>query len=203
MHRSYAHERDAQIETNERLEFLGDAALNYLVAEALFERYPELAEGELTRARARLVNRESLARAARSLGIGNAVQLGKGATISGGRQRDSILADTFEAILGAVLLDGGLDACRRLVGRVLTSSQIVEPRALAEKDPKSRLQEHTQRRFKAAPVYRLVSEDAVSGGFVVEVWVQDALVAQGTGASRTLAETEAARAALRSYDTQK
>jgi ribonuclease-3 len=151
--------RSAGSRNNERLEFLGDALVNLIVAEALYQRWPRADEGDLTRARAALVREASLAGLARSLELGDLLELGPGELKSGGFRRDSILADAFEALVAAVYLDAGFEAVRE---RVLSwyGPMLAElPKGGAEKDPKTRLQEWLQARQLPLPEYRLVSSD--------------------------------------------
>ena len=189
--------------SNERLEFLGDAILGFLVAEHLFRSRPDAPEGELTRLRARVVRRESLAAAARRLGVGDALRLGAGELKTGGRDRDSILADAFEAIVGALYLDSNLATCR---GRVLAMlGDRIETAAADDggKDAKTRLQELLQGQGRPLPAYRIVE---VSGSdhrrmFTVGCRVEGvAGEAVGTGSSRRRAEQEAAARAMAALD---
>lgn len=148
--------RSAGSPHNERLEFLGDALVNLVVAEALYERWPKADEGTLTRARASLVRESSLAEIARTLGLGDRLELGPGEMKSGGHRRDSILADAVEAIVGAIHLDAGFEACRAAVLPWFEPGLAELPTGKAEKDPKTRLQEWLQARQRARPAYRLV-----------------------------------------------
>lgn len=185
---------------NERLEFLGDAILNMLIAEALFRRFPDNREGELTRMRANLVKGETLAVVARELGLGEALRLGSAELKSGGWRRDSILADALEAMIGAIYLDAGLDACRE---RVLTwfGSRLerVSPGDL-NKDPKSRLQELLQARGQALPVYTLLATHGEEHSKQFEMVCRVPSIAgcefRGQASSRRHAEQAAAQAAL-------
>jgi ribonuclease-3 len=184
---------------NERLEFVGDAVLNCVVGVTLFERFPTLPEGDLSRVRAGLVNQESLARVARRLGLGDDIRLGEGELRSGGTDRSSILADAMEAVFGAVFLDGGFDAARRVIttcyAEVLAQA---DPAALG-KDAKTRLQEWLQARKMAVPDYVVASTsgEAHAQWFKVECHVPAlSIVAMGDGASRRAAEQEAAQVAL-------
>jgi ribonuclease-3 len=183
---------------NERLEFIGDAVLNCVIALALFERHPQLPEGDLSRARANLVNRDTLAQLARGLGLGAELRLGDGESKSGGADRASILADALEAVIGAVFVDGGFAAARGVVEDVYADAlRDADPSALS-KDPKTRLQEWLQGRKLAVPEYAVVATagEAHSQQFTVacRIPVLD-IVTQGTGSSRRIAEQEAAAAA--------
>jgi ribonuclease-3 len=148
--------RSAQSRHNERLEFLGDAVLGFLIAEALWQRFPEATEGELTRLRAQLVNRESLARVAQALELGQYLRLGEGELRSGGHARESILADAVEAVLAALYLDGGLELTRRVVGELLGGRLATLSPATQAKDAKTRLQEYLQARRLPLPSYEVV-----------------------------------------------
>jgi ribonuclease-3 len=191
--------RSAAASNNERLEYLGDAVLGLFVADALFQRFPDADEGQLTRARASLVNRASLARIARRITLGDFLKLGEGELRSGGWRRDSILANALEAVVGAVYLDGGIGACERMLAAWFQSElDEVQPDALS-KDPKTRLQEWLQGRGAALPVYEtsLVEGDSHNQVFTVECRA-DGLdePAIATGTSRRRAEQAAAAAAL-------
>jgi ribonuclease-3 len=183
----------------ERLEFLGDSVLNLVISTALYDRYPGLAEGELTRLRASLVNKPSLAALARTLDVGSCLLLGEGELKSGGFDRDSILADALEALFGAVYRDGGIEAARRVILALYDPILArLDPRAVP-KDPKTRLQEHLQKNSLPTPVYQVVkvSGEAHHQHFVVECHVSglDAPL-RGEGNSRRAAEQEAAAAVL-------
>ncbi len=188
---------------NERLEFLGDAVLGYAIAEALYTDQPELAEDALTLIRAALVRKETLAEVAQGLGLGEFLSLGSGERKSGGRQRASILADTLEAIIGAVNLDGGVQAARSLVLR-LFAQRLAEAGAQgASKDPKTRLQELLQGRALALPVYEVVAAlgSEHKRTFTVSCQVEDlALTTTGRGSSRRAAEKNAAQAMIEAVE---
>jgi ribonuclease-3 len=188
---------------NERLEFLGDAVLNCLVADILYRRFPQADEGELSRLRATLVNGEALAMLAAGIGLGEEVRLGPGELRSGGFRRPSILADAFEALIGAVYLDGGLDAARDVVGRVIAGRVASLPDAAELKDPKTRLQEFLQARGLPLPVYSVeqVRGDAHLQTFEVRCDVAAlSLSAHGTELSRRRAEQQAADEILKQID---
>ncbi|MDT8388023.1 MAG: ribonuclease III [Thiogranum sp.] len=193
--------RSAASLNNERMEFLGDAVLGYLIAAGLFERFPEATEGQLSRLRAMLVKRDTLASVARNLKLGDYLRLGSGELKSGGFRRDSILADALEAILGAIVLDNGgsLDACDACVQR-LFAERIEKLSPVDElKDPKTRLQEYLQSRRLELPVYKVleISGDAHDQSFVVECRVAGVEApVRGAGSSRRRAEQVAAEAAL-------
>jgi len=184
---------------NERLEFLGDGALNFFIAAELYQRKPHFREGELSRLRASLVRGETLADIARRLELGDFLILGSGELKSGGFRRDSILADALEAIIGAIYLDGGFDACRDCVRRLFDQLLDDLPDAQQLKDPKTRLQEYLQGRGLALPDYQLLatSGKAHEQQFRVECRVTElALSAQATASSRRKAEQSAAAALL-------
>jgi ribonuclease-3 len=183
---------------NERLEFLGDAVLNCVIASLLFERFQGLPEGHLSRLRASLVNQDSLSELAQALDLGTHLKLGEGELRSGGFRRPSILADALEAILGAVYLDGGFEAAAALVGRLFEARlQAIDPRTLG-KDPKTLLQEHLQGRRLALPRYSVlnIEGEAHDQHFHVECLIPELSIrALGDGPSRRAAEQSAARAA--------
>lgn len=184
----------------ERLEFLGDSILNFIVAEALYERFPDASEGVLSRLRADLVCKETLAQVSRKLSIGSHVVLGGGELKSGGFNRDSILADSFEAIVGAVYKDGGLTEVRRFVTCHLSEELESANPSAVNKDPKSKLQEFLQKRSLDLPGYSVigVSGEPHCQRFVVECIVQAIPESfQGEGTSRRSAEQEAAEKAYR------
>jgi len=192
-HRSFG------VSNNERLEFVGDAVLNCVVAASLYQRFPALAEGDLSRARAALVNQDMLARVARGAGLGNEIRLGEGEHKTGGAARPSILADALEAVFGAVFIDGGYDAARAVIqacyGDVLARA---DPASLG-KDPKTRLQEYLQARRMSVPAYVVVSTTGEAHAQVFDVECRVApmkIVATGRGGSRRAAEQAAAEAAL-------
>ncbi len=184
---------------NERLEFVGDAVLNCVVALSLYERFPTLPEGELSRARAHLVNRETLALVARRLGLGNAIELGEGELRSGGSDRTSILADAMEAVFGAVFLDAGFDAARGAIDAAYADLLREADPATLGKDPKTRLQEWLQSRRLAVPEYAIIGTtgEAHAQRFAVECRMAElSIVVQGSGTSRRAAEQDAALKAL-------
>lgn len=203
VHSSYANEHpEVAPESNERLEFLGDALLDLVMAAELYRRYPQMAEGALTMARSALVRGETLAEMAAGLRLGELLLLGQGEENSGGRERMSNLAAAFESVVGAVFLDRGYPAARDLMLRLF------EPRleGLASgglpRDPKSLLQEVVQRQGKPAPVYRIVEETGPDHArhFVSEVLVEDQVLGRGSGRRKGEAETDAARSALASLE---
>jgi ribonuclease III len=198
VHRSYAHEAGESVH-NEPLEFLGDAVLGFLVAERVVRRRPDLDEGAMTRLRSSLVNTLQLAEEADRAGLGDALLLGRGEEQSGGRRKPTLLADGFEAIVGAMFLDGGMRPVRTLVRR-LFGAQIETAAKPGERtnDPKTELQERVQARGWPLPRYRIVEQRGPDHAreFVIEVVVNGASVGTGTGSSKKRAEQAAARAAL-------
>jgi ribonuclease III len=180
---------------NERLEFLGDAVLGSAISELLYQGYPELPEGKLSRIRAELIREESLARVARELGIGEYLQLDESTTRNEGAERPSILADALEAIYGAVFLDTGYAAARDVIARTFgTALSQLDPAAV-EKDAKTRLQEFLHAKRRSTPLYRVVATSGAKQSllFEVECVVEDLkLVASGSGSSRQRAEQQAA-----------
>lgn len=179
----------------ERLEFLGDSILSFIVADVLYDRFPQLSEGDLTRLRATLVRRETLARLARELDLGDCLDLGSGELKSGGFDRDSILADALEAVFGAIYKDGGIEAVRNVVLRRYQSIlDNIDPNSIL-KDPKTRLQEYLQRKSLATPIYTVleVSGEPHQQRFVVDCSVPGlAEAVRGEGTSRRYAEQAAA-----------
>ena len=191
---------------NERLEFLGDSLLNCAVATLLYERFPRLPEGDLSRLRAALVNQRSLAEVAADLGLGEKLRLGEGELKSGGFRRPSILADAVEALLGAIFLDAGFEAVRKAVALVLAEKIESAAEKPVDKDPKTALQEHLQGRGLALPRYSVqkTEGEAHEQTFVVECRVDDlGLAATGTGASRRAAEQAAAGDVLGQLEKKK
>jgi ribonuclease III len=198
-HRSYLNENpDLPYLDNERLEFLGDAILDFVAAEFLYQRFPEMSEGDLTSLRAALVKGETLARFAADLGMPPHLLMSRGEDAAGGRARVPLLAGAFEAIIGALYLDQGQDAARRLVLRFLgpESDHIHQQRL--DRDPKSMLQEMSQGFLQVTPLYRLVETRGPDHAkeFRIEVVLGNRAYGQGTGRSKQIAEQEAAREAL-------
>ncbi|PWC03916.1 ribonuclease III [Agromyces badenianii] len=191
-HRSFAYENGG-IPTNERLEFLGDSILGQAVTVKLFRDHPDLDEGELAKRRASLVSSVALAEVGRSVGIGPFVRLGRGETLTGGADKPSILADTVEAIIGAVYLDAGGDAATEFVLRLVAPLMSDPARFGAAMDPKTSLQEVAARRGAAAPVYTVAeSGPDHNKHFIATVAVGDLVEASGEGSSKKQAEMAAA-----------
>lgn len=197
-HRSYVHEApDDAPESNERLEYLGDAFLGFVVAEHLYGRFPDLPEGRLTALRSGLVRSATLAAVAAELDLGERLYLGHGEETSGGRTRERNLASGFEAVLGAVLLDQGYAKAKRWTLKLFKDRLESLPLGLVD-DFKSLLQEQVQAEGSPPPVYRTVREEGPDHDrdFTVEVVVDGAVAGEGSGPSKQKAEREAARAAL-------
>lgn len=184
---------------NERLEFLGDGALNFIIATQLYLRFPKLAEGDLSRLRAQLVKEVTLSEIAQALNLGDALKLGEGELKSAGWRRPSILADALEAIIGAIYLDGGFEAAQAFVLDLYAQKlETIDPKVI-DKDPKSLLQESLQSRKIAVPEYTVIhtSGEAHAQKFVVECFIQKHNIrTSGEGTSRRLAEQVAAQLAL-------
>jgi ribonuclease-3 len=197
-HPSVAHEQGVPVQTNQRLEFLGDAVLQLILTRELYQNFPAFGEGPLTKARAKLVNRRTLAEQARHLGLGQHLILSRGEELHGGRERLSALADTFEAVLGAIFLDGGFDAAsefilRQFHGAVGTLSVIP-----TLENPKGELQELLQSASAQAPQYHVIAASGPDHDRVFECTVHHNGIelARGQGKSKKAAESEAALAAL-------
>jgi ribonuclease-3 len=203
IHSSYLNEYpDTVTASNERLEFLGDAVLGFVVAEKLYQDYPGLAEGEMTRIRSVLVRRETLAQIASDLKLGNYLYLGKGEEAGGGRQKPANLAGAMEAVIAAIYLDQGLLVARELVLTWLAGElqEVVGQRKGV--DYKSQLQEMIQSEYRSSPSYRTVQATGPDHDklFTVEVMIGDRVLGRGTGKSKKLAEAEAARDALKRFN---
>lgn len=198
--------RSAGAPHNERLEFLGDALVGLIVAEALYLRWPKADEGAMTRARAELVRESSLARIARDMDLGARITLGPGEMKSGGHRRDSILSDALEAVVGAIYLDAGFEACCRAVLPWFEPLVAALPAGGIGKDPKTRLQEWLQGRQRPLPSYELVSESGEEHARTFHVRCllsEPALEAEGSGSSRRAAEQDAATAVLNQLESPK
>lgn len=200
-HSSYANEhRGSGIESNERLEFLGDAVLGLVTADELYRRHPDLPEGDLTRIRAALVCEESLHEVAQSLGLGEYLQLGRGEESGGGRQRPSILADATESVFAAVYLDGGMAEASRIIHRVLLDKEQEEAVEERRRDFKTELQERVQRRSDQVLHYEMIGSSGPDHAKVFEarVTINGVPAGVGSGRSKKEAEQAAARSALQS-----
>lgn len=203
VHSSFINENPAYISGhNERLELLGDAVLGLIIAEELYRSFPDITEGELTRLRATLVRRDTLARIARSISLGDFLYMGKGEETGDGRSKPTNLAGALEAVIGAIYLDQGLAAARDMVARLFVAEWPKLAKPGAGVDYKSRLQEFIQSRFQQTPVYRLIEATGQPHDrtFYVEVTLNNEVLGRGSGKSKKLAETEAARTALERMD---
>jgi len=195
-HSSCANESRGKLQSNERLEFLGDSILGMIVADHLYRNHPDLPEGELTRTRAALVCEDSLVEVARELGLGDYLRLGKGEEAGGGRRRPSIQADAVEAVLAAVYLDGGIGSVRKIIQRYILSREVA---GLAKpRDYKTALQELVQRESGRVLQYRLTGEEGPDHNkrFFMEVELNGCSVGAGSGRSKKEAEQMAAKAAI-------
>jgi ribonuclease-3 len=199
IHSSFSFERLDGGKHNETLEFLGDAVLDLAVGLLLFKRFPTMREGKLTRIRAALVNEQGLAAMARRIGLGEHLLLGKGEEVSGGREKASILSCAYEAMVGAIFLDGGYDTAQDFVIRFFTPLVEKRQQDLALVDAKSGLQEMLQERYNEGPTYVLDREEgpAHARTFFVSVWFRDRQLGRGEAGSKKLAEQQAAAAALK------
>lgn len=199
VHRSYLNENpDFNLPSNERMEYLGDSILSAVVAEKLYKDYPDLSEGDMTKLRSALVRRETLARIANHLKLDGYLYLGHGEETSGGRAKQSILADALEAVIGAVFLDQGFDTCRDLILRLYDAEVEKAVDDSLTSDFKSQLQEVVQSKYHEIPAYRVISAEGPDHvkEFIVEVVVGGRVIGKGRGSSKREAEKEAAKAAL-------
>jgi len=198
-HKSYSNERDmAYKDHNERYEYLGDAVLELSISHILFEDFPKQPEGELSKIRAAVVNERQLAEIARSINLGNYMNMGKGEEMTGGRNKPSLLSDAYEAVLGAIFLDKGFDKAKKVVSKHF--KKILKSAGTKDfyKDFKTRLQEVSQSEFKTVPKYKLVRESGPDHRktFEVNLFIGKELFGVGNGNSKKNAEQNAAKAAL-------
>lgn len=197
-HRSYLNEAKEKMESNERLEFLGDSILSFVVSDFLYKKYPHFPEGTLTNLRSRLVNTKTLAQVAKELDFGSLLRLSKGEEESKGRQNQSLLADSFEAFIGALFLDQGIQKVSVFLATILLikADEFVEKKSF--KDAKSLLQEYVQAKKQNSPLYKVLSEEGPPHAkvFTVGVYVQNKLIAKGKGNSKQEAEKQSAELAL-------
>lgn len=198
IHRSYLNENKSFLESNERLEFLGDAVIELITTEYLYQNYTHFQEGMLTNLRASLVRTDSLASIAKTLNLDSILRMSKGEEASGGRDNKSLLADTFEAFIGALYLDQGMENCRRLLEKHLFPKLAGILEKGAYKDSKSALQEVSQSLLKETPKYHLLSEAGPDHDkqFVMQVVIGDTKYARGEGRSKQEAQEEAAQKTL-------
>jgi ribonuclease-3 len=201
-HRSYLNEAKKELESNERLEFLGDSILSFVVSQHLYNTFPDFDEGILTNLRSLLVNTKSLALAAKSLDFGKYLKLSKGEEESKGRENESLLANSFEAFLGALFMDQGIGAVNDFISQMLFPKidDIVKKKAF--KDPKSLLQEYVQARKQNSPVYKVLHEEGPPHAkvFTIGAFVNQTKIGEGVGKSKQEAEENAAEQALSSLE---
>lgn len=198
-HRSYVNENPSALEDNERLEFLGDAVLDFIVGAWVYNHYPEMQEGDLTRMRSALVRTDTLAEFARQIALGSALRLGRGELASGGRERDNLLCATFEAVIGAIYLDSDIPTVEDFIEPLLTSysSKVVSQEDI--NDPKSMLQEWAQSNKLGTPRYTTIRSSGPDHAkiFTVEVQLNGEPYGQGQGSSKQSAAQVAAQEALK------
>ncbi len=197
-HRSYAHERTGETpRDNERLEFLGDAVLNVIISHLIMERFPHYHEGELTRLRASLVNEKSLARISKNLSINQRLLLGKGESLRGGREKSSVISDAYEALIGAIYLDGGFEKAFGTVERQFSPS--LDEGLIDDGDFKTKVQQICQRRFGRLPRYRLseVKGPEHDKTFGAEIFINGQSYGYGVGKNKKEAQQNAAKEALK------
>ena len=197
-HRSYLNESKEAKESNERLEFLGDSVLSFIVSTRLFKARSKDAEGDLTNLRAYIVKTDSLAKIAKKLDLGRFLKLSKGEEASGGRENTQILANTYEAVLGAVFLDQGTLAATKFVEETLLPLFAMEIEKGAPRDPKSTLQEIVQSRFQTSPKYKILETTGPDHAkkFTVGAFIKGEQTGRGTGLNKQQAEEESAKVAL-------
>jgi ribonuclease-3 len=197
-HSSYANE--TSVESNERLEFLGDAVLGFIVAHVLYKRYPDASEGKLSKMRSSIVSRMNFAHLARELEIDKQVLLGKGEENTGGRERESNISGTFEAVIGAIFIDGGYRRVSKIITTLLKNCLNGDEEIF--KDYKTKLQEVAQRKFKKVPKYKVVLEEGPphDKNFHIEVRLGRKSFGKGVGRNKKQAEQEAAKQSLESME---
>jgi ribonuclease-3 len=202
-HRSFLNETKEKISSNERMEFLGDSILSYVVSQYLFLKFPQFNEGILTNIRSLMVNTKSLAQVAKELEFGNYLKLSHGEEESKGRQNQSLLADCFEAFVGALFIDQGIDVASQFLSEVLLPMADEIVKGTSFKDPKSLLQELVQSRRFNSPAYKVITETgpAHSKQFRIGAYVDGNLISEGLGKSKKEAEEDAAFKALEFYKT--
>ena len=198
LHRSYLNEVKMDLESNERLEFLGDSVLSLIISYSLYTLRPTDSEGELTNLRAHIVKTKSLAEAASKLELGKYLSLSKGEEISGGRDNPQLLANTYEALLGSLFLDAGLEVVKKVIDKTLLPFFEKELKMGPPKDAKSSLQEIVQQRLKQSPHYKILQTHGPDHAkeFTVAVYIGGKEMGRGRGASKQIAEEEAAKKAL-------
>lgn len=197
-HRSYLNETKIITQSNERMEFLGDSVLSFIVSSFLYKIRPDDAEGDLTNLRAYIVKTDSLAKAAKNLSLGKYLRLSRGEEVSGGRENEQILANTYEAVLGAIFLDLGAEEATKFVHQTLIPIFREEIEKGAPRDPKSQLQEIIQNKFQVSPKYKIISTTGPDHAkeFKVGVFLNGKQIGEGEGSSKQQAEEESAKEAL-------
>lgn len=198
IHRSYLNETTQKLESNERLEFLGDSILSFIVSSHIFNKYKTSKEGQLTSIRSVLTNTETLYEIGKELRLGNLLKLSRGEEAGGGRKNKTLLANTLEALIGGLYIDQGIEAARKFIEDNIISraEKIIESQGL--KDPKSALQEKIQENLRESPVYNVIQEDGPDHdkSYTIGVYIGEKLLAEGVGKSKQEAEKSAARNAL-------
>lgn len=199
LHRSYLNEVKSDLPSNERLEFLGDSILSLVTSYYLYKQRGNATEGELTNLRAHIVKTQSLAQVARNLQLGKHLRFSKGEEASGGRNNPQLLANTYEALLGAIFLDQGLETVQKIINKTLLPLFEKEIKTGPPKDAKSNLQEIVQQRFKQSPYYKILSQQGPDHAkyFTVAVFVNAKELGRGSGNSKQIAEEKAANLALK------
>lgn len=204
IHRSYLNETKEELSSNERLEFLGDSIISFVVSQYLYKKFPQFDEGILTNIRSLLVNTKSLAQIAKELSFGDYLKLSKGEEDSKGRQNQSLLADSFESFIGALFIDQGIIAVSDFLELALLpkTEEIMKNKSF--KDPKSLLQEYVQSRRQNSPMYKVLEESgpAHARKFLIGAYIAGKMISQGTGKSKREAEENAAEKALEFYKSQ-
>lgn len=198
VHRSYLNEVSLNMPSNERLEFLGDAVLSLVVSRLLFEEREKDNEGDLTNLRSYIVKTPSLSQAAKNLNLGKYLKLSRGEEMGGGRENPQLLANTYEALLGAIFLDQGLEAVEEVIKKTLLPAFAKEIRSGPPQDAKSRLQELSQEKFKVSPYYKILTTHGPDHAkrFVVGVYLAGKNMGRGSGSSKQQAEEQSAKQAL-------
>ena len=200
IHRSYLNETAETLESNERLEFLGDSILSFVVSSHIFGKYKTSKEGQLTSIRSVLTNTETLYEISKELGLGELLKLSKGEEAGGGRKNKTILANTLEALIGGLYVDQGIEAAKKFIEENIISraEEIIKSQGL--KDPKSALQEKIQESLRESPVYKVIQEEGPDHdkSYMIGVYIGEKLLAEGSGKSKQEAEKSAARNALQS-----
>lgn len=201
-HRSFVNENGPQYRDNERLEYLGDSVLALVVNEYLFKHFPDYAEGKLAKIKSAAVSEATLSRVARDMSLGRYIFMGRGEEQNGGRERPSILANTLEAVIGALYLDRGLTACRAFILSFIKNDIERIDGLTYLRDPKTTLQEYIQKKYKERPLYEVVAEKGPDHQklFEVRLVIQGRTIACGEGSSKRKAEMNAAREALKSIE---